>query len=170
MKAIPCMLILGILAGCGPSAETRKAEDRPEYFEDMRRYEGQFQPSEYDQDVEAVFTEEREAIQRDQIFSEEIKEPEVAEITQGFRVQLFASTSIDESNAAKAEAEMHFTDEWFYIVYDPPTYKLRAGNFLTRFDADKFARQLADKGYRDAWVVPEKVYRKPRPRPRVEEK
>jgi hypothetical protein len=65
----------------------------------------------------------------------------------------------------KADAETQFPEEWFYVVYDAPTYKVRAGNFLERYEADRFGKLLAEKGYRDAWVVPEKVYKDAPPRP-----
>ena len=108
-----------------------------------------------------------------------IQDPRVAELMEkktriskktkgrfsGFRVQIYSSTSIDEANAKVAEVQGILPMEWFYVVYDAPAYEIRAGNFLKRFDADKFVRQLSDRGYRDAWVVPEKVFKNPPPRP-----
>jgi hypothetical protein len=83
----------------------------------------------------------------------------------GFRVQLVATSSIDEVNTRKTQAEEEFPGEWFYIEFDPPSYKLRAGNFQTRFDADRFARTLAARGFGDAWTVPEHVFQSPPPPP-----
>jgi hypothetical protein len=80
---------------------------------------------------------------------------------QGFRVQLFATPSIDEAKAKKEEAETQFPEERFYMEYDAPTYKIRAGNFKTRFDADRFARQLIEKGFPDSWAVPSRIYKNP---------
>lgn len=85
-------------------------------------------------------------------------------VVQGFRVQLFSTPQIDEANAKKAKAEAAFPDEWFFVVYDAPTYKLRGGNFVNRAGADAFAKHLTEKGFPDSWTVPEKIVKNPRPR------
>ena len=85
-------------------------------------------------------------------------------VVQGFRVQLFSTPEIDEANAKKAQAEAAFPDEWFFVVYDQPTYKVRGGNFVNRSAADAFAKHLTQKGFPDAWTVPEKIVKNPRPR------
>ncbi len=85
-------------------------------------------------------------------------------VVQGFRVQLFSTPEIDEANKKKVQAEAAFPDEWFYVVYDQPTYKLRGGNFVNRAGADAFAKYLTGKGFPDAWIVPEKIVKNPRPR------
>jgi hypothetical protein len=83
----------------------------------------------------------------------------------GYRVQLISTTSIDEAKARKLYAESLFPAEWFYLQYDPPTYKIRAGNFLIRFDADRFRSQAVERGFAGAWVVPEHVFKNPPPPP-----
>lgn len=83
------------------------------------------------------------------------------ETVQGFRVQVFSTASIDEANARKAALEEVIPQERVYLEYDPPTYKIRAGNFLTRYDADRFVRFLSDKGFTDAWAVPQRVLKNP---------
>lgn len=88
-------------------------------------------------------------------------------IIQGYRVQLFSTSEIDDANAKKARAEAAFPDEWFYVVYDAPRYKLRGGNFVNRSSADAFAKHLTEKGFPDAWTVPEKILKNPQPRTQV---
>jgi hypothetical protein len=85
------------------------------------------------------------------------------ETVQGFRVQVFSTTSIDEANARKAELEEAIPQERVYLDFDPPTYKIRAGNFLTRYDADRFVRFLSDKGFTGGWAVPQRVFKNPPP-------
>jgi hypothetical protein len=91
--------------------------------------------------------------------------PAQTEMVQGFRVQVFSTTSIDEANAKKAEVEAAIPQERIYLDFDPPAYKLRAGNFLTRHDADRFVRFLADRGFSGAWAVPQRVLKNPPPSP-----
>lgn len=88
-------------------------------------------------------------------------------IVQGFRVQLFSTSEIDQANAKKTQAEAAFPDEWFFVVYDQPTYKLRGGNFVNRSSADAFAKHLTENGFPDAWTVPEKIVKNPQPRTQV---
>jgi hypothetical protein len=88
-----------------------------------------------------------------------------AESVQGFRVQVFSTTNIDEANAKKATLEEAIPQERVYIEYDPPAYKIRAGNFLTRYDADRFVRFLSDRGFTGAWAVPQRVLKNPPPIP-----
>ena len=83
--------------------------------------------------------------------------PTPTETVQGFRVQVYSTTNIDEANARKAALEEAIPQERVYLEYDPPAYKIRAGNFLTRYDADRFVRFLSDKGFTGAWAVPQRV-------------
>lgn len=165
MKRIPTTtfvaLAIGLLAGCGSTEHAGIKEDVS--IEKARRYETEFRPSEFDPDPKAILKQEN-SNRQDSVApaGEEIQN--MMELVSGFRVQIFSSNSIDDANAAKETAETQFTQESFYLVYDPPTYKLRGGDFHTRYEADRFAKQLRETGYRDAWVVPEKVYKIPQQR------
>jgi hypothetical protein len=158
------------LARCGPSSETQKEDASPDSAEDLWKYEAEFHPSDYEPDVAAILDEIKQITKEDREAPAEIHSTEPVELVSGFRVQIFASSNIDVANAAKLEAEGLFPQQWFYLVYDAPTYKIRAGNFVRRYDADKFAKLLAEQGYRDAWIVPERVYKNPPERPAQEEK
>jgi hypothetical protein len=154
-----------LLISCAASKDSKKSNDAAEFTKELRKYEATFQPSDYNPDVTRILKEEKEStsLQGDVPVEQATEQP--AELLPGFRVQIFSSTSIDEANSKLAEVQGILPLEWFYLVYDPPAYKIRGGNFLTRFEAEKFAKQLSDRGYRDAWVVPEKVFKNPPPRP-----
>ncbi len=129
----------------------------------MDEYEKDFRPSDYDMDVKVFLSE----MKKGKDVRVNPAEPVVVEppvVVPGYRVQLFATPEIDEANAKKNEAETAFPGQWFYLEYDPPTYKLRAGNFLNRNDADSYARYLAENGFPDAWIVPERVVKNIQPR------
>ncbi|MBX2992860.1 MAG: SPOR domain-containing protein [Bacteroidetes bacterium] len=162
-KLIPTIVVFSILAGCAGSQQADKSSDTSAATE-LQRYEEDFRPSEYDKDAGRLFSELREEKEGKQS-SLESATLEPAVVVQGYRVQLLATPEIDEANIAKAQAEAAFPGEWFYIAFDPPTYKLRAGNFLTRAEAEAYSRVLVEKGYADAWIVPDRVMKNIRPRP-----
>jgi hypothetical protein len=154
-----------LLFGCGGAKEAAKDTEAE------TPYEAAFRPSDFDQPVSELFPQASgTSIQRDGGPRRDIGNPPSGEMTQGYRVQIIATTDYDEATTMKADVESQFNDEWFYLVYDPPTYKIRAGNFLERYEADRFARQLSEKGYKDAWVVPEKVLKNPPSRQNAEVK
>lgn len=151
-----------LLAGCSGAKEAEDSRSS-EAEEELRRYEQSFRPSDYDMDPKVFLSE----LKRDDERAAQPHDPAVTEapvIVQGFRVQLLATTSIDEANTRKAEAEASFPDQWFYITFDAPNYKLRAGNFVSRADAEQYSKQMADQGFPDAWTVPDRVIKNIKPR------
>ena len=157
-----------LLLSCAPSKESEETNNSAEFAAELKRYEATFQPSDYNPDVKEFFREEKEHPPAEQDTGREEAVAETSELVQGFRVQIFSSQDIDEANTKLAEVQGLFPEEWFYLVYDAPSYKIRAGNFVIRFEAERFANRLSTRGYRDAWVVPEKVIRNPPPRPQGE--
>lgn len=165
MKHCVLLTLSLLVAACGGTREATTTSDVPEHLEEVWQYEAQFRPSDFDPDVNDLLARETESAQLERSTGDESTAPPPPEIVQGFRVQIFASTDIDEATKARLQAEALFPDDWFYLIYDPPTYKLRGGNFLTRIEADRFARQLAERGYKDSWVVPDRIVKNPPPRP-----
>jgi hypothetical protein len=162
-------LLLGIaavcIAGCGSTRET-STEQTPSKEDDVRAFESSFRPSDHDPKTERniapiLSTPETSAV----ALPLEPAEPASLDMIQGYRVQVFSSTNIDEARAKKAAMDLLVPDEWFYLEYESPSYKVRAGNFATRFEADRFARMLSEQGYADCWAVPRRIYRHPPKKP-----
>jgi hypothetical protein len=76
--------------------------------------------------------------------------------TQGFRIQIFATGSIDEATASQTVARNQVGDS-VYVVYDPPVYKVRVGDYATRLEANQRLTRIVNMGYDDAWVVSDKI-------------
>jgi hypothetical protein len=146
------------LAGCGPSRDAAKEEAGKSTTEDVRRFESDFRPSDYDPDPEKNI---HPSVTTSGVSDTPKTGEESPEQIQGYRVQIFQSASIDEAKAQKSAAESLFPLEWFYLQYDPPTYKVRAGNFASRFEADRFAKVMTEKGFPGSWAVPERVFKSP---------
>jgi hypothetical protein len=166
---IPCLAAALWTAGCGSSREqTKHGEEKPA-AQDLTAFETDFRPSDHDP---RPLDEPRPSGNYwgdSLIVQPEIPVGEPGEVVPGFRVQVLSTASIDEARLRKGELEAAYPGEWFYLVYDPPTYKIRAGNFITRMDADRFQQELSEQGYSGAWVVPERVKpnspKRPSPQP-----
>jgi len=153
-------LIVGILflASCGAIKESGNDEKSNG---NLKQYEATFRPSEYDPPLKDFFPETHGPANKDTGNTATNLPLQSQDLIQGYRVQIFATSGYDEMIKMKGTVESQFPDEWFYVVYDAPTYKLRVGNFLERYEADRFVRVITEKGYKDAWVVPERVYKNP---------
>ncbi len=74
----------------------------------------------------------------------------------GFRVQCFASSSIDAVREKKKEVESK-TGLAAYIAYAEPYYKLHLGDFTSREKAEQGLQKIKRAGYADAWIVRSKI-------------
>ncbi|MCK5832524.1 SPOR domain-containing protein [bacterium] len=64
----------------------------------------------------------------------------------GFRVQLFTtkSSASADSFVVKAKKDFEFN---VYCVFEPPYYKVRAGDFADQFEASEAESKMKSKGY-----------------------
>jgi SPOR domain len=153
----------GVLLGCSGAKESGAPPTTTD--ETLKKYEAGFHPSDYDPDLSRGKRQGNSESDIPDTTMDDSTPASSPELVAGFRVQLLATTSIDEANARKVEAEGIFPGEWIYVEYDPPAYKVRAGNFQSRVDADRFTKLAASRGFQDAWPVPERVYKQPPPLP-----
>lgn len=156
----PLFLILFIagglaLSGCGTSEEETKAKEAETAKESMAKAEENFNPSLYDQDVEAI---KREVAGN--AVTEGGKKPDAATPTDtiaGFRVQVLFTQDIEKATELRDSLNVVLPTEYIYVVYDQPYYKVRIGNYTDKLAADAMARSLMQKGYTDVWAVPDKI-------------
>ena len=161
------LLVAGalVLTGCASSQSTSTAEkSRPQARKSnlapLAEYEATLNPADYDLEVEVVqkqMSEEHPAqtveLPRDTAAVQELN-------IQGFRIQIFSSASIDEASASRSSALAKFEADSIYIVFDAPVYKVRVGDFGSRYDANQRLPEFVEKGYRDAWIVPDRIVRR----------
>lgn len=69
----------------------------------------------------------------------------------GYRIQIFAGTSLGAAKDAKANFLKQY-DIHTEIVFEAPNYKVRVGNYTNRFDANGDL-QLVKEQYTDALIV-----------------
>ncbi len=81
--------------------------------------------------------------------AEKVPDPKV--FTPGWRVQIFASSSMVNADELARAARGTFMEP-VYVEYIPPMYKVRVGDFMTRKDADHMKARIEAKKM-DAFVV-----------------
>jgi len=160
------ILLLVLLAGCGTAEKTTAPPAERSAATDLRTAETDFRPSDHGREAGKKRTGDDPGSTEGQGQADSTAANASAEeLVQGFRVQVFSTSDIDIAKSRMTEAETLFPSEWFYLGYDPPVYKIRAGNFLNRLDAERFMQAAQERGFRGAWVVPEKVITNPPPPP-----
>jgi hypothetical protein len=150
------------LNGCKTAEET-EAKETISYKEFLATSEKDFNPSDYDKTVEAI---KREASGKtlEGTGAKKISEA-VSDTVQGFRVQVLFSQEIEIATALRDTLNTLLPEEYVYIVYEQPYYKVRIGNYTDRVAANNMLRQIIGKGYNDAWVVPDNVLTNLPPKP-----
>lgn len=161
-----------LLLGCGSSRSLHDddANDlavKPGSQAPLETYERTLNPSDFDEEVAFVRQTQPDSLkpvlteggETDSVIVEEV-------VTQGFRIQIYASRKIDEATAVRATAAGQFPEDSVYVVYDPPVYRVRIGDFETRLEASRRLPSVSSQGYPDAWVVADRILmRKPSYKP-----
>jgi len=146
------------LSACGGSRGLMDDQSSdPTKQRPLSYYEATLRPSEFDEEVEAV---QKAHASGESVAPLEIPSDssvvERVEI-QGYRIQIFASASIDEATAAQQVALERAGKDSVYVVYDPPVYRVRIGDYGTRLEANQRLSRIVNLGYDDAWVVADRV-------------
>jgi len=74
----------------------------------------------------------------------------------GYRVQLYVGNTRQEADAAKSYVYQIFPELYPYVSYSSPTYRVKAGDFMYRADADDYLEQIRQQ-YPAAVVLPDRV-------------
>jgi len=87
-------------------------------------------------------------------YIEEKEPPKVEEDASGsgFRVQIFASSSLEKAEAVAKQARTVFSER-VYVEYSAPLYRVRVGDFTTKEAALGLKEKAVQAGYEGAWVA-----------------
>lgn len=70
----------------------------------------------------------------------------------GYQLQLLQTEDGQQARDAMKIATFDLDTE-VQVIYEPPYYKVRAGRFVNRYDAERLQKLADEKGYTYAWVV-----------------
>jgi hypothetical protein len=157
------LLVTVFMVGC-TSSKSSLVEEKPKYEQPKEKklllseYEATLNPAEFDQEIEIVQkTQDEEQKQQNPLEIPRDSMVVQEEVVQGFRIQIFSSSNVDETTLMKNLALEKFVGDSIYVVYDAPVYKVRIGDFVNRYEANQRLPEFVEKGYRDAWIVPDRV-------------
>lgn len=86
-----------------------------------------------------------------------VNEKRIAGTTDGYRVQVLSTDDIDEANRVRAEIYETTSKKEVYIIFEPPFYKVKVGDFTSKSEADNLRFKLNQLGYPESKVVQETV-------------
>ncbi len=84
-------------------------------------------------------------------------ERKIVGTTDGYRVQVLSTDDIDEANRIRAEVYEKTTRKEVYVIFEPPFYKVKVGDFTSKSEADDLRFKLNQLGYTESKVVQEMV-------------
>ncbi len=79
----------------------------------------------------------------------------------GYRIHIFMEIGNDalrHAQETKAQFEHAFPDIPIYLTYSEPYFRLRAGDFRNRVEAEKCLRRIKPR-FKEAFVTADRIYR-----------
>jgi hypothetical protein len=76
---------------------------------------------------------------------------------EGFRVLVLTTDNLEEANQVKADVYFSQGSYEVYIDFEPPFYKVKAGDFDNQKNADYLRFKLNQLGYKEAKVIKDKI-------------
>jgi hypothetical protein len=74
----------------------------------------------------------------------------------GYRVQIFSGSNRKDAYSAQARLQDQYPELRTYIIYSEPNFKVRAGDFRTRLEAQKLMQELRSS-FSSLFIISEKI-------------
>lgn len=75
----------------------------------------------------------------------------------GYRVQVTTTDNLEEANSARSDLYFKTNQKSVYVIFDPPFYKVKAGDFTDISDANSLSFKLIQMGYNESRVVKDSI-------------
>ena len=156
--------MLGCSASTGSRYETKeeKKEDTETSKETKKNIDEEFDITPYETEINI----EAPPLQTDKLPSDvwygyndtsSALDRKIMGTTDGYRVQVLSSDDIEEANRVRTEIYEKTARKEVYVTFEPPFYKVKAGDFTSKSEADDFKFKLNQLGYTEAKVVQETI-------------
>lgn len=114
----------------------------------------------FSQEVTTYNKDSSVAITRDAKFDEVVakqKDLNIASPTMhGYRIQIYFGGVRQKASEIKLDFNGKYPDVSAYITYQQPNFKVRVGDYRSRFEAQKFLKEI-DGMYPTSFIVPDEV-------------
>jgi len=77
----------------------------------------------------------------------------ISRTMRGYRLMVINTNSRDEAIAAKTKLYNYYPDLKSYLQYQSPYFKLKAGNFQTRDEAEKYRKAMASMFPKGVFII-----------------
>jgi hypothetical protein len=84
-----------------------------------------------------------------------------ARTAKGYRLMIINTVKRDEAINAKTKIITYFPDLKAYLIYQSPYFKLKAGNFRTRDEAEKYQTELSTFFPKGVFIINDIIEVKP---------
>lgn len=75
----------------------------------------------------------------------------------GYRIQIFKTDNFQKAKIREQYYVEKFGEDEVSLIFEKPFYKIRAGNFLTKDDAEDFQRKLFLEGLKNTLIIPDLI-------------
>ena len=75
----------------------------------------------------------------------------------GYRVLVLTTDNLDDANNMRSDIYFKSDHAAVYVIFDPPFYKVEAGDFTNMDDAKSLSFKLKQMGYNDVRIVNETI-------------
>lgn len=149
---------------CSASTDTRYSKDSEKEISKMRENETiaeddfDIEPFRTKIDIPAVSKETKNTT-LDLWFGYPADIPEdhtkktVVDTIQGYRVQVISTDNLDEANGVRSEIYFKTNEKAIYIIFEPPFYVVRVGDYKNINDAKALSFKLNQLGFAGTKVV-----------------
>ena len=79
----------------------------------------------------------------------------------GYRLMVLNTAKREEAISAKTRIYTYFPELKAYLIYQSPYFKLKAGNFRTRDEAEKYQKELSVYFPKGVFIITETIEVKP---------
>lgn len=98
---------------------------------------------------------------RKQAIINEVTSRDSRRTDKGFRLMIISTTSRDEAIAAKTKVYTYFPDLKAYLWYQSPYFRVKAGNFKDRKDAEAYQKRMNSYFPRGVFIMKDIIEVKP---------
>ena len=92
----------------------------------------------------------------DTAIQKNIDKNRIANVVDGYRIQLFSGAERNNANALKTKFLKLYPETPAYLIYQQPYFKLRVGDYRTKIEAQQIFYKLQDD-FGQVIIIPDKI-------------